>query len=141
MIVCSLLARRESDTWSPRNSITCTRTIGVKFMEGRKPVPLAVLLAAVCSLACSTSIAQSDPQATSDAETSTRVKAALSADSKLYAKHIDVSVRDGVVHLKGFVATDQELQQAQKDARSVPGVTSVRNEMQVKRGESRGNGT
>jgi hyperosmotically inducible protein len=113
----------------------------MEFMEGLKVDPLAALLAALCALACSTSMAQSEPQQSSDAETTTRVKAGLSADTNLFAKHIDVAVRDGVVHLKGFVATDQELQQAQKDARSVPGVTSVRNEMQVKRGESRGNGT
>lgn len=110
-------------------------------MKHGKRISLAVCVAAMSALACSTSFAQSDSERSSDAETTTRVMAALSADSTLYAKHIDVSVKNGVVHLGGFVATEQELQQAQKDARSVPGVSSVRNEMQVKRGESRGNGT
>lgn len=110
-------------------------------MKRIKRISLAVCVASMGALACWPSFAQSDSQQSSDAETTTRVKAALSADNNLYAKHIDVSVKDGVVHLGGFVATEQELQQAQKDARSVPGVSAVRNEMQVKRGESRGSGT
>lgn len=65
--------------------------------------------------------------------------AALAADKHLYAKHMDVSAKDDVVHLGGFVATDTELQLAKKDAAAVDGVKNVNSEITLKPGASDSN--
>jgi hyperosmotically inducible periplasmic protein len=70
-----------------------------------------------------------------------RVKAALAADPHLLARHIEVTVKNGVVHLGGFVESGEDLKHALQDAHAVPGVVTVDNEMELKRGQSRGNGT
>jgi len=61
-----------------------------------------------------------------------RVKAALAADQKLMSRHIEVSARQGVVHLGGFVESEGDLKRALQDAKSVAGVSSVENEMELK---------
>jgi hyperosmotically inducible periplasmic protein len=61
-----------------------------------------------------------------------RVKAALAGDQKLLSRHIEVSARQGVVHLGGFVESDGDLKRALQDAKSVAGVSSVENEMELK---------
>jgi osmotically-inducible protein OsmY len=76
-----------------------------------------------------------------DADTTARVQSALHEDNHLLSRHIDVSVKDGVVRLGGFVESDGDLHRALDDARAVPGVKSVDNHMTLKRAPSRGNGT
>jgi hyperosmotically inducible protein len=61
-----------------------------------------------------------------------RVKAALAGDQKLLSRHIEVSAKHGVVHLGGFVESDGDLKRALQDAKSVSGVSSVDNEMELK---------
>jgi hyperosmotically inducible periplasmic protein len=61
-----------------------------------------------------------------------RVKAALAGDQKLMSRHIEVSAKQGVVHLGGFVESDGDLKRALQDAKSVAGVSSVENEMELK---------
>ena len=92
--------------------------------------PAALIVAALCVTAPHTTNAQS-AAASADATTAARVKAALAADPKLLARHIDVSARSGVVHLGGFVESDQDLQLALKDARQIPGVVTVENGMEA----------
>lgn len=67
-----------------------------------------------------------------DAMLTSKVKAALRADNLLLARHIDVQVREGVVHLGGFVESEQDLHRAEKDAKDVAGVHEVKNEMELK---------
>jgi len=67
-----------------------------------------------------------------DAATAGRVMAALHADSHLNARHIEVSAKGGVVRLRGFVESEHDLQLARKDAQAVSGVTSVRDELELK---------
>jgi osmotically-inducible protein OsmY len=89
---------------------------------------LAFALTTACGIANGTESAD-------DASVKAKVQAALQADSKLYARHIDVSVQQGVVHLAGFVQRADDIQRAKKDAASVPGVKTVNNEMTLKRAE------
>jgi hyperosmotically inducible periplasmic protein len=97
-------------------------------MRHSKVLPLAVALAATCGIA-------NGADAADDAAVKTKVQTALSSDSELYARHIDVSVKQGVVHLAGFVQRSDDIERAKKDAAAVPGVRSVKNEMVLKAGE------
>jgi osmotically-inducible protein OsmY len=68
------------------------------------------------------------------------VEDVLLADPTIYARHIDVSVDRGTVHLGGFVWSSRDFQQAKNDAASIPGVTSVATEMELLRGGVSGTG-
>jgi hypothetical protein len=54
---------------------------------------------------------------------------------------IDVTVKNGVVHLERFVESGEDLKRSLEDAHAVRGVVTVDSEMELKRGQSRGNGT
>ena len=102
--------------------------------------PLAILGAIIFCTAPVGAGAQSEPPS-ADAQMTGRVKAALAADPHLLARHIDVSVKNGVVHLGGLVESSEDVERALEDAHAVPGVVNVENEMELKRGQSRGTGT
>jgi osmotically-inducible protein OsmY len=98
-----------------------------------------VAVAALCAtLGCATSPPRSAEQRAADAEASARVEAALAADPLLYARHIDVRVDNGVVHLGGFVWANEDFLLARRDAAAVAGVNAVDNEMELMRGGARG---
>ena len=59
-----------------------------------------------------------------------KVKSTLEARSH-GADEVDVNVRGGIVQLTGFVATQDRKTQVERMARSVEGVTEVRNDIQV----------
>ena len=59
------------------------------------------------------------------------VKAALEASKGIDAQGIDVTAKGGVVTLWGTVAQSERRALAVKIARSVPGVKSVQNNLQV----------
>lgn len=61
-----------------------------------------------------------------------RVKAALIDNPTTKARQINVDTRGGVVQLQGFVDSNEEKMQAGQVARSVSGVQSVRNDLEVK---------
>ena len=67
-----------------------------------------------------------------DATITTRVKAAILNDSDLRVTEISVETFDGVVQLSGFVSSQAEINRAVEVTRTVKGVQSVRNDMQVK---------
>ena len=95
-------------------------------------------LAAYSLVACSTSPRRSDAERAADAAAAAQVEAALAADSRIYARHIDVRVNRGVVHLAGYVWSDDEFLFAKHDAASVPGIRAVVNEMELMRGGTSG---
>ena len=68
----------------------------------------------------------------SDAELKAKVETALRSDKNILANHVDVSAKDGVVRLGGFVQDDATLRKAVKDASDVPGVKSVKDEIRLK---------
>ncbi|HEY6482613.1 MAG TPA: BON domain-containing protein [Steroidobacteraceae bacterium] len=98
---------------------------------------LPLLLAA--TLACG-SIAFADTdgmgKSSSDAAIKSQVEAALHGDKALLARHINVSVKEGVVRLGGFVGREEDIKLAKNDASGVAGVKNVKNEMTLKRGSS-----
>jgi osmotically-inducible protein OsmY len=96
----------------------------------------SVLLAA----ACSSTAARSPEQAQADDITAGRIYAALNADPSFFFDHVNVSVDDGVARLRGFVWSTPALMRAQQIARNVPGVTAVRDEMELSRSALRGGG-
>jgi osmotically-inducible protein OsmY len=71
-------------------------------------------------------------EAVDDATLTTKVKAALAADPQTKAHQINVAAASGVVQLSGFVNSASAKSAATEAARSVEGVKSVRNELDVK---------
>jgi len=62
------------------------------------------------------------------------VEAALLADPNIYARHTDIEVDRGMVHLGGFVWDNDDFRIARRDAASVAGVTEIVTDMELDRG-------
>jgi osmotically-inducible protein OsmY len=95
---------------------------------------VGILLVAYGVVACSTTPPRTTAERVADADIADRVQAALLADPNIYARHIDVVVDRGAVHLGGYVWEDDDFQTARRDAASVSGVKTVITEMELKRG-------
>jgi osmotically-inducible protein OsmY len=67
-----------------------------------------------------------------DSVITTKVKSLLAADDFLKSFQIGVETFKGTVQLSGFVASQQAVDKASEIARSVKGVTSVKNDLIVK---------
>lgn len=67
-----------------------------------------------------------------DTVITTKVKAAIFNDPSLKVSEINVETFKGVVQLSGFVSSRSDMDTAVRLARSVTGVTSVRNVMRLK---------
>jgi osmotically-inducible protein OsmY len=76
---------------------------------------------------------RTDAQKQADRELSERIDAALQADRQLYARHITVQVVNGVAELSGYVWEAPDLDEAQRVAGNVAGVTSVVNDLELQR--------
>ena len=59
------------------------------------------------------------------------IKAKLAADAVVKGGAIDVDVKDGNVTLKGTVQEDKQKNKAEKIAKKVSGVKSVRNDLAI----------
>ncbi len=81
--------------------------------------------------ACATSPPRSASESAADDKIELAVIQALADDPHVYARHIEVSVRRGVVTLSGFVLGIDDLYEAKQIAASVPGVISVNNQMEL----------
>jgi osmotically-inducible protein OsmY len=100
---------------------------------------IAVTLSAACGLvACSTSPPKTDAERAANATAAAEVEAALNADPRIFARHIDVKVDGGVVHLGGYVWSDDDFLFAKNDAAAVPGITTVVDQMELMRGGTSG---
>ena len=67
-----------------------------------------------------------------DSVLTTKVKAAVFNEPSLKSAEINVETFKGVVQLSGFVSSQADINKAVAVARSVKGVTSVKNDMRVK---------
>jgi len=67
-----------------------------------------------------------------DSAITLKVKTAILGDETLKSSEINVETFKGVVQLSGFVNSQSDINQAVVVARNVNGVTSVRNDMQLK---------
>ncbi|MDI1308058.1 MAG: BON domain-containing protein [Methylotenera sp.] len=67
-----------------------------------------------------------------DSVITTKVKAAVLNEPTLKSSEINVETFKGVVQLSGFVNSEADIKKAAEVARSVKGVTSVKNDMRLK---------
>jgi osmotically-inducible protein OsmY len=102
--------------------------------------PIVVAGTAIAIVACTSAPPRSNLERTADVETADRVQAALFADPNLYARHIDIAVDRGVVHLGGYVWENGDFQRARNDVAGLRGVRSVLTEMELMRGGIGGSG-
>ena len=93
----------------------------------------ALFLAALLVSACAgTSKQESTGEYLDDSWITTKVKSAILAEPSLKVTQINVETYKGVVQLSGFVDSADAARKAVEVARSVKGVTSVKNDMQLK---------
>jgi osmotically-inducible protein OsmY len=105
----------------------------IKILSFVRPVVATALVGGAIA-ACAAGPPQTDAQRASDARTAAAVEDALRSDPRLYARHVDVRVSDGVAHLTGFVWSPNELYYARSDTSKVPGVDRVSDELELKSG-------
>jgi hyperosmotically inducible protein len=92
---------------------------------------LAVTLVSVVGCA-STSKQEGTGEYVDDSVITTKVKAAIFNEPTLKSAEINVETFKGAVQLSGFVNSQADINKAAEIARSVKGVTSVKNDMRVK---------
>jgi hyperosmotically inducible protein len=92
---------------------------------------LGVMLATV--MGCAATLPnESAGEYVDDAVITTKVKAAVLDQPSLKSSEIHVETFKGTVHLRGFVASQSQIDKAGEVARSVNGVKSVKNDMRLK---------
>jgi osmotically-inducible protein OsmY len=98
----------------------------------KKPISISLFFALVAFV---TSCATKPPRDASEIEADKKIEFAvtqqLAEDPNIYARHIEVSVYRGVVTLSGFVTEADDLFEATRVAALVPGVTSVKDQMEL----------
>lgn len=93
----------------------------------------AILAAALFATGCApTETKRGTAEVVDDATITSKVKAALVADPDVKGTQVNVNTYRGVVSLSGFVGSESEARKATQKASEVAGVTSVRNDLQVK---------
>jgi osmotically-inducible protein OsmY len=95
------------------------------------PLFLAALLVSAVGCA-STSNRESTGVYIDDTVITTRVKSAILNEPSLKVLQINVETYKNVVQLSGFVSTSAEMSTAVDLARSVKGVSSVKNDMRLR---------
>lgn len=95
-----------------------------------------IALTLVTTVGCaSTSKHESTGEYLDDSAITTKVKAAIFNEPSLKSFEINVETYKGVVQLSGFVSSESDIKKAVEVARSVKGVTSVKNDMRLKAGQ------
>jgi len=95
-------------------------------------IAAALLSVAGCA---ATSKHESTGEYIDDSAITTKVKSAIFNEPSLKVADISVETRKQVVQLSGFVSSADEIKKASSLARAVPGVVSVRNDIQLKKRE------
>jgi osmotically-inducible protein OsmY len=93
---------------------------------------LVVLITGFAACA-STSKQEGAGEYVDDSVITTKVKSQLAADDFLKSFEISVETYKGIVQLSGFVGSQQAIDKAGQIARSVKGVKSVENDLNVKK--------
>jgi osmotically-inducible protein OsmY len=93
---------------------------------------ILMALVLIVSGCASTSKDKSTGEYLDDAVITTKVKAAFVGDDELKATEIKVETFKGVVQLSGFVKERAHVSKAERVARDVNGVKSVKNDIRVK---------
>lgn len=103
----------------------------MKHLKGMSTFFCALLLLFAVGCA-STSTRESTGEYIDDSVITTKVKAAIFNEPTLKSAEINVETYKGVVQLSGFVKERGDISKATTVARSVKGVTSVKNDMRLK---------
>jgi osmotically-inducible protein OsmY len=103
----------------------------MKQLKYISTIILAFMLATTLGCA-STSKQEGTGEYLDDSVITTKVKAAVFNEPSLKSSEINVETFKGVVQLSGFVNSQSDINKAVEVARSVKGVTSVKNDMRVK---------
>lgn len=104
-------------------------------MKGRIPLILSTAMVCLVLGACaSDGTHRSTGDYIDDKAIATKTKSALLADEVTHGFDINVAVDRQVVQLSGFVESQAEVNRAAEIARSVSGVKSVNNSLQVQAG-------
>jgi len=95
---------------------------------------LMILMLTAGLVACaSTSKQEGAGEYVDDSYITTKVKSSLAADDFLKSFEISVQTYKGIVQLTGFVDSQKAIDKAGEIARSVKGVKSVKNDLNVKK--------
>jgi len=95
---------------------------------------LVLLMLIVTFVACESKSKQdSAGEYVDDSVITTKVKSLLAADDLLKSFQISVETNKGTVQLSGFVDSQQAVDKAGEIARTVKGVASVKNDLNVKK--------
>jgi osmotically-inducible protein OsmY len=94
---------------------------------------IGALLSALLYGAAAVALSQS-PNAVADEQLQERVEAALHADRYFLDRHVDVSVKDGVVVLRGWVFSAWDMRDALRIARKAAGDNLVVNSLTLVQG-------
>ena len=92
-------------------------------------VLLSVALAVSIAACATAQPPRSSAEKAADRQLADAVAQKLSEDPNIYAAHIDVNARAGVVTLSGYVFESNDLFASAQLAAKVPGVTSVVNQL------------
>jgi hypothetical protein len=106
----------------------------LKSSDGANEPPGNRCLSLARSWVALSQLPRTQEEKAADAAMAAKVEDALLADPTIYARHIDVRVDRGTVHLGGCVWSSRDFRQAKNDAAAIPGVTSVADEMELLRG-------
>lgn len=103
----------------------------MKQLKHVSTIILAVAFTAMLGCA-STSKHEGTGEYIDDSVITTKVKAAVLNEPTLKSSEVNVETYKGVVQLSGFVNSEADIAKAADVARSVKGVTSVKNDMHLK---------
>jgi osmotically-inducible protein OsmY len=92
----------------------------------------AILLAALMAACGGSPTKESTGEYIDDTAITTKVMTAFAKDKEVKVTEIKVDTFKGNVQLSGFASTREEIDQAVHLASQVPGVRSVRNDIQLK---------
>ena len=92
-----------------------------------------IMLIATFTACASTSKQSGTGEYVDDSVITTKVKSMLAADDFLKSFEISVETYKGIVQLSGFVDSQKAVDKAGEIARKVKGVTSVKNNLNVKK--------
>lgn len=99
----------------------------------KKFLDLILVVVFTSLMGCSsTSTQESTGEYLTDSALTARVKTAMFDEATLKSLEISVETFKGRVQLSGFVSTQENINTAVRVAKSVPGVTSVKNDMRLK---------
>jgi osmotically-inducible protein OsmY len=103
------------------------------FQNLRRSAFIALFIGSAALAGCaSTSRTEGTGEYVDDTVITTRVKTAVFKEPTLKSSEINVETFKGKVQLSGFVNSKEDIDKAVAVARTVPGVTSVTNNMRLK---------